>query len=481
MITPEIYSQLKEANILKPEVDNQYKLLTQGVKYIDLNRAATISNGIGSMPMKEATNYADYYVANRNKTSILKFIPASGAATRMFKELFAFANDGVESDTINILYSSIHKLAFAPLIPQNLTKKDKAIYILKTLGYQSTPKGLIPFHTYAGFTRTPFKEHWIEGLRYASSKNKVDLHFTVSAEHQDAFEKIYITRKKSFSEEYNLELNINFSHQYKSTDTIIVDDKGAILLDENNKPILRPGGHGALIQNLNALETDLVFVKNIDNVSHENHLTTTTLFKKALAGLLLQLKNKVFNQLHSIDKGESKVDKLEVLGKELNISQPANYITWDNESKVEFWKTKFNRPIRVCGMVKNEGAPGGGPFWVNSEKETSLQIVETAQLNLENADQNKILKKSTHFNPVDLVCYITNYQGQKFNLLEYVDESAAFITNKTVQGKEVKVLERPGLWNGAMANWITLFIEVPIETFNPVKTVNDLLKPAHLP
>lgn len=481
MITPEIYSHLEEQNILKPEVDNQYKLLTEGVKYTDLNRAASINDGILSMSLKQATIYAEHYDSNGKHINIVKFVPASGAATRMFKDLAAFAAGGAESDSINNLFDSIKKLAFSPLIPQNLTNRDKAKYILDNLGYQSSPKGLIPFHTYAGFTRTPFKEHWIEGLRYASSKKKVNLHFTVSSDHQHAFEKIYITRKKSFSEEYDLDLEINFSHQHKSTDTIIVDDKGIILTDENNKIILRPGGHGALIQNLNALESDLVFVKNIDNVSHESHLGPTALFKKALAGLLLQLKEKVFKKLHSIDEGNAKLEDIEIVGKELNISYPPKYQGWNSETKIEFWKNKFNRPIRVCGMVKNEGAPGGGPFWVNREEEISLQIIETAQINLEDGDQHKILKNSTHFNPVDLVCYITNYKGKKFNLLEYVDDSSAFITRKNVQGKEVKVLERPGLWNGAMADWITVFMEVPIDTFNPVKTVNDLLKPTHLP
>jgi uncharacterized protein DUF4301 len=479
MISSEVYSHLENAGLRKFEVDRQFKLLTQGVSFINLEKVAEIGNGIQFLSKEEALEYSKIYSKRANKVKIQKFVPASGAATRMFKELAEFAENNVKTNSISSLFNSISNLAFAPLIPAHLTKKEIAKYILKNLGYGNTPKGLIPFHKYKGFTRTPFKEHWIEGLNYAASNGKVQLHFTVSKEHKNAFEKIYKTRIKSFLEEYHLELEIEFSQQHNSTDTIIVDNEGKLLLDDDGLPILRPGGHGALIQNLNSLKADLVFVKNIDNVSHENHLEFTILYKKALAGILLEIKDKIFDQLSSIENNIYQLSTLEDTGSEIMIKKPDEYVGWKDEEKVSFWEEKFNRPLRVCGMVKNEGEPGGGPFWVKDNNCLSLQIIESAQINVSNKRQNSILQSSTHFNPVDLVCYITDYKGNRFDLLDYVDESAAFITEKTVNGKAVNVLEHPGLWNGAMANWNTVFVEVPIETFNPVKSVNDLLKPAH--
>ncbi len=479
MITSEVYTQLKNHGIDKKEADKQYQLLIKGNHYSKLLRAATLGDGITPLSLENAEKYGKLYNYKSSSINIQKFVPASGAATRMFKELIEFAKKGKKNSTISNLFNSFHKLAFANLVPPSVNNKDTANYILKKLGYQSTPKGLIPFHTYKGFTRTPFKEHWVEGLNYAASNGKVQLHFTVSEEHQNAFNKIYKTRIKSFFEEYGLELKIEFSHQHNSTDTIIIDSKGSVLVDGNGNPMIRPGGHGSLIQNLNSINADLVFIKNIDNVSHENHLETTTLYKKALAGVLLELKDKIFEQLKLIGNNNFSLSKLEHIGEEAMIQKPTSYLNWTAELKLKFWKKALNRPIRACGMVKNEGEPGGGPFWVTNNNGTSLQIVETAQIDMSNTYQSNIVQQSTHFNPVDLVCYTSDYQGNKFNLLDFVDESTAFITTKSVNGKEVNVLERPGLWNGAMADWITIFVEVPIETFNPVKTVNDLLNPAH--
>ncbi len=480
MITAEVYSHLKNHGIDKIEVDKQYQLLNTGSQFSQLKKPATLGDGIIPLSKENTKKYAALFDANKSLIRIKKFVPASGAATRMFKELAEYAKIGVKTSAIKELFESLDKLAFENLIPSNLNNLQKAIYILNELGYQSTPKGLIPFHKYQGFTRTPFKEHWIEGLNYAATNGKVELHFTVSEEHQLAFEKIYKTRINSFFKEYNLGLKIDFSHQHRATDTIIVDTNGEILVDINTgMPIVRPGGHGALIQNLNSIEADLIFVKNIDNVAHENHIETTTRYKKALAGVLLELKNKVFEQLNLIDSETFDLNKLEHVGGEVMIEKPRNYNDWDDTLKVNFWKIAFNRPIRVCGMVKNEGEPGGGPFWVEDKKGVSLQIVESAQIDNSNSEQATILQQATHFNPVDLVCYTTDYKGNKFNLMNFIDESTAFITKKSVNGKDVNVLERPGLWNGAMANWNTIFVEVPIETFNPVKTLNDLLKPSH--
>lgn len=481
MISSKVYTYLSNLKIPNKEVDRQYSLLVNGTQYCSLDRPAILNDGIKSVSQSMAQKYASQYDLHKNTLSIEKFVPASGAATRMFKELAEFVDTEVESPTVKSLFSSISKLAFEKLIPSGLNNKQIGSYILKELRYQSTPKGLIPFHTYKGFTRTPFKEHWIEGLNYAASNKKVKLHFTVSEEHQQAFEKIYRTRIKSFLEEYNLGLEISFSQQNKSTDTFIVGTENQILVNKENQPIMRPGGHGALIENLNTLSSELVFIKNIDNVVHQNHLEATIIYKKALAAILIELKSKIFEQLINIENNKATILELEQLGKEAMIQFPENYNSLLKATKIGFWKNKLNRPIRVCGMVKNEGEPGGGPFWVNKSGETSMQIVESAQIDSSNSHQLKIAKSATHFNPVDLVCYLNDYKGIKFNLTNFVDKSTAFITKKTIDGSEVNVLEHPGLWNGAMADWITVFVEVPIETFNPVKMVNDLLKPTHLP
>ncbi|VAW45554.1 Ribosylnicotinamide kinase homolog / Unknown conserved in Flavobacteria [hydrothermal vent metagenome] len=480
MITEVEYAQFKGLGLDKERVNKQFSLLTTGVQFAKLAKPATLNDGIESLSKEKATQLAKTYEREASNTSILKFVPASGAATRMFKELSAFAETGAETEAVLLLFESFDQLPFASQVPSNLSKFKKAAYILKNLAYATTPKGLIPFHQYQGFTRTAFKEHWIEGLHYAASKENVNLHFTVSENHQDTFEQIYNTRITSFSKEYNRTLNIKFSQQAKNTNTLIINKQGEIIKDKRGMPITRPGGHGSLINNLNELSVNLVFIKNIDNVVHQNHLDATVLFKKALAGKLLELKSNIFNALESIEGGNVDLTYLEALGKEIHIITSNSYIHASTPEKIDFWKTKLNRPIRVCGMVKNLGEAGGGPFWVSNEESTSLQIVESAQIDRAEQYQEKILQSSTHFNPVDLVCYLTNYKGNKFNLLNFVDESAAFITTKKVNGVDVNVLEHPGLWNGAMANWITLFVEVPIETFNPVKTVNDLLKTAHL-
>lgn len=479
MILPEIYSQLEEAEISKQEADIQYKLLTSGVHFIQLDRAAVPGDGIRPLPIEEAHRYAQSFEKHRHSINIQKFVPASGAASRMFKELIVFATERKSSKDIDTLFNSIGKLAFYSQLPQNASRAELAGFILDELGYQFTPKGLIPFHSYSFGSRTPFEEHWVEGSSYAETGGRTRIHFTVSEEHYDAFLKLYNRNAPTFEKNYKVQLDIDYSYQKKSTDTIAIDHNNNIVMDEKGEVLRRPGGHGALIQNLNSIEADLIFVKNIDNVTHESRLAPTVLYKKALAGILLELKDKIFDQLNAIDKKEAKSEELEKVGEMLMIEKPSLYEQWNKNEQIEFWKKKLNRPIRICGMVKNEGEPGGGPFWVKEGDGTSLQIVESAQIDRSDSKQESIFQESTHFNPVDLVCYVNDYQGNKFNLLEFVDQSAAFITSKSYNGTDITVLERPGLWNGAMAYWNTVFVEVPIETFNPVKTINDLLKPAH--
>lgn len=479
MITQDHYSQLERFGIDKAEADSQYNLLTSGVHFMQLDRAANLGDGILPLTEEEADSYVHYYEEQHEKINIKKFVPASGAASRMFKDLIVLATEGKSSEATDKLFNSVDKLAFSSLLPKNASKQELAAFILQKLGYQKTPKGLIPFHAYELGARTPFEEHWVEGCKYAHVNGIADIHFTVSEEHHSAFQELFSSKSEHVEKDYGVQLKVSYSYQKKQTDTIAIDNEGTVVTNEDGSVLLRPGGHGALIQNLDSLNADLVFVKNIDNITHENHLAPTVRYKKALAGILLELKDNVFDQLQSIEEGAANIEELEKLGTQLMVQTPDSYAKASMVEKIDFWKAKLNRPIRVCGMVKNEGEPGGGPFWVNSQSGISLQIVESAQIDRANQEQEAILQNSTHFNPVDLVCYTKDYKGKPFNLNEFVDESAAFITAKSFNGKDITVLERPGLWNGAMAYWNTIFVEVPIATFNPVKTVNDLLKPAH--
>jgi len=479
MIPPNLYNYFENAGISRSEVDRQYSLLISGTSFSILTKPATIGDGIHSLSLNEANSLVQFYKNSKEEISIQKFVPASGAATRMFKALVEYESSNIGSSSVEELMENISQLAFYELIPKGLSKEEAVMYLISTLQYHKTPKGLVLFHQYGSKKRTAFEEHWMEAILYANSKGTSHIHFTVSEHHQEAFKRIEKNGIDNFESDNGINLNINYSNQLSSTDTLCIDADKNVVLTTEGIPVLRPGGHGALIQNLQAIESDLVFIKNIDNVVHQNHIETTVLFKQALAGKLLQVKETIFNMLKSIDEDKADLTKLELVGKEIFIAVPTDYSTKSESEKLNYWKTKLNRPIRVCGMVKNEGEPGGGPFWVESTNEVSLQIVESAQIDLNDKTQVSILQQSTHFNPVDLVCYLTDYRGNKFNLLEYIDESTAFITAKTVNGNEARVLERPGLWNGAMADWITIFVEVPIETFNPVKTVNDLLKPMH--
>jgi hypothetical protein len=311
------------------------------------------------------------------------------------------------------------------------------------------------------------------------------LHLTISEHHEALFQKIIEEVKVKVENKTKTELNVGFSYQDKSTDTIAVDLQNKPFRNENGELVFRPGGHGALINNLNLLDADVIFIKNIDNVI-QNHIEETTLYKKGLSGILLDVQQKVFEFVAAIDNQAIQENDIEAIidfmTQKLNIDVLDDFYKYTLENKIDYIKSKLNRPIRVCGMVKNEGEPGGGPFWVRSVKgNISLQIVESSQVDIHNVEQAQILAKATHFNPVDLVCATKNYKGKKFDLNDFIDHSTGFIVHKNNKGKELKGYELPGLWNGAMSKWITIFVEVPLVTFNPVKTVNDLLKPAHQP
>ena len=505
------FVQIYTHGIIIDNLENQLEIFKSEIPKVALARHASIDDGILLPSTAEFEKLALYFDANKDSLKLKKFVPASGAASRMFHFLNEFLNTfNPETDTINsyinknnanelsIFLAGMEKFPFFDFIDTQLNKnlefknwsRDKKNYefikylLTKNyLDYANKPKGVLPFHTYENNIATPIEEHLKESVLYAKSGDVANIHFTISETHQEAFENIINKIRAKIENDAVARINVKFSYQDKSTDVIAVNLANEAFRDSNENLVFRPGGHGALIENVNNLDADIVFIKNIDNVI-QNNLQLIALYKKGLAGLLLQLQNQIFDYLTAIalNKITSKdIAEIIYFAKEkLNISLKDDLEKYSFENQLEYLNNILNRPIRVCGMVKNEGEPGGGPFWVRDYKgNISLQIIESSQIDLENKVQADIFANSTHFNPVDLVCGIKNYQSEKFDLKQFIDPKSGFIVHKNSKGKALKGYELPGLWNGAMAHWITIFVEVPIITFNPVKTVNDLLKPTH--
>ena len=502
MLNKQDLLQIAERNVTEEQVERQVAQLKRGTAYVKLIRPATIGDGILRMSPEQVEAMNRAFDEDKEYYQFTKFVPASGAASRMFKDLFTFIENGEETKFTEIFFAHIHCFAFAEDLEQACLKcyglgidklvKDgrkvdvvKALLLEEGLGYGKLPKALLKFHHYEHFDRLALEEHLVEAARYATDNGGVArLHFTVSPEHEQPFKEAVGRLINEYQQKYNIKYDISFSCQKPSTDTVAIDANGELFREKDGKLLFRPGGHGALIENLNDLAQEIVFIKNIDNIVPETRVETTVTYKKVLAGLLLKLQQQTFEYLELLDGGDVTEEELKEMiafaRKQLMIDIPEFVEQYDLYEKIDFLYERLNRPMRICGMVKNEGEPGGGPFWVkNMDDEVSLQIIESSQINHGKEDQEAIFKASTHFNPVDLVCGCWNYKGEAFNLTDYVDPNTGFVSSKSKDGRELKALELPGLWNGAMADWITLFVEVPIETFNPVKTVNDLLKPMH--
>ena len=495
------------------EIQNQIAHFVRGFPFLKTVNPASVGNGITRLSESECSRLVDFYEAQLETGTIpLKFVPASGAASRMFHALFSYQEEAGNNDeapqlltldrhkSVRNFFDQLSKFAFYPVLIEKLgslkeaTGRLKYVEILRAvispegLNYGFLPKGLLDFHQYSDHGRTPAEEHLVEGALYgADAKNIVRIHFTVSSEHLPLFKKKCQTAAKDFGKRYEVQYNISFSEQKPSTDTIAVDENNEPFRTTEGKLFFRPAGHGALLENLNDLQADLIFVKNIDNVVPDRLKDDTIKYKKAIAGMLLERQNQIFENLRCLDNASQLTDfqideMLEFLEHELS-TRPAGKVHFtDRPSKIEYLKSKLNRPIRICGMVKNEGEPGGGPFWaIQPDGTTTLQVVESSQIDLKNPDQSAIASHATHFNPVDLVCGIRNFRGEKFALPDFRNPETGFISTKFKDGKPLKAQELPGLWNGAMSDWITFFVEVPPITFNPVKTVNDLLRPEHQP
>ena len=500
-------SYLERHGIDKDAIEEQLHNFEQGFPFIDLDAPATPHKGIVRLTEDELNQYTQLYETQGRNLNILKFIPASGAASRMFKDLVDFEmkchvpEQAADFPEAQKCLDNLSHFAFLENLRSKLRKNDLSLdelvgkkdyktlarFILKPEGldYQKRPKAMVAFHKYESEVRTSFEEHLVEGAAYAANQNnEVNLHFTISPEHRPLFEKKLAAVQSYYEEKYGVHYNIGFSEQKPQTDMVALDMQGELVRNSDGDLLLRPGGHGSLIENLNDCDADLIFIKNIDNVTVDRLRDTTIRYKKALAGYLLQLRSEVYNHLEKLETlqvNDADLSMIESMARlHLGIQVSMAYFGKTLQEKVIFWKKKLNRPIRVCGMVRNEGEPGGGPFWVNDGNgERSLQVVESSQIDASNAQQMNILAQSTHFNPVDLVCCTKNYKGNNFHLPKYVDPKTGFISKKKQNGIEMRIQERPGLWNGAMADWITIFVEVPVETFTPVKMLSDLLRKEH--
>ncbi len=503
MFTQEDKKQFANKGIDIDVVKQQIENFEKGFPFAKISDAATIENG-GILKLSENDISKNIEIYNNYSKNIIKFVPASGAATRMFKDLLAFFNSEkaeIENKDILEFFDRIEEFAFyeelnnkvkakfdvniKTAISNKSYKKILEVFLFEEgLNYSKLPKGLLKFHKYSEENRTSVVEHLVEAANYANSQGVAKVHFTVSEEHISLFKNVIENKKETYEKEFNLKFDYDFSIQKSATDTIAVGMDNKPFRNADGSIFFRPGGHGALIENLNDIDSDVIFVKNIDNIVPDRLKSTTYDYKKALAGLLIEYQNKIFNYLQKLDNDEitekNISEILNFIEKELNV-KTENIKNLSFEEQKTFIKNKLDRPIRACGMVENQAEPGGGPFFVvNDDNSISLQIVEKSQIDLSNEKTNKIFQDATHFNPVDLICGVRNYKGEKFNLLDFIDHNAGFISEKSKEGKDLKAQELPGLWNGAMADWNTIFVETPLITFNPVKTINDLLRPEHL-
>ena len=476
MFTEKDLRQIEAHGLTREAVERQLENFRRGFPYLKVVRAASPGDGVLTLDAAAAEAAAKRYDDAAEGLRIVKFVPASGAATRMFKELFEFVNDGKRGKGIDTLLEHIEEFAFWPelkkVLPEGADERAVVDAIVNEgLEYGRKPKGLVTFHAYPDGARKAVEEHLVEGAAYASAGGVVRIHFTVSPEHRAGFEALLAERVPVYEKRFGVRYDISFSVQKPSTDTVAVNPDNTPFRQADGSLLFRPAGHGALIENLDEIDADVIFIKNIDNVTTDALRGDTVLYKKVLAGVLLGLQERAFEYLRAMDEGRADTAAVaEFIERELCVKLPAGY-DWALLRRV------LERPIRVCGMVRNEGEPGGGPFWVaNADGTESLQIAESSQIAPEDMP---LMKSATHFNPVDLVCGVRTAKGGKFELKRYVDPATGVISSKSSGGRELRAQELPGLWNGAMACWNTVFVDVPISTFSPVKVVQDLLRPQH--
>ena len=506
MFTEKDLTQLASHGISPEVAKAQMQRFATGFPYLKLAGSAAVGHGIHALtPQQEDFAIARWKQYLADGGEVAKFVPASGAASRMFKALFAFVNGSAdvaeEGSPVAKILANLDNLAFinelndttvrlygmpAKALLEAGRQKEiiSAIISEEGMNYGNLPKALLTFHRYAdGSERTPLEEHLAEGAQTAATHGKVNLHFTVSSNHRKLFEKKIDEAVKPMEDKFGVKYDISLSEQKPSTDTLAATPDNEPFRDDNGNLVFRPGGHGALIENLGDMDSAVVFIKNIDNVVPDGLREPTIRYKQVLAGILILAHDKIKEYLEILHDGRYSADDLSAIvafmRDKLCIDSPL-FDSLPEAELADYLTGKLNRPIRVCGMVRNVGEPGGGPFLAQYyDGSVSPQILESTQIDPDNKEYMAMMKGATHFNPVDLVCYIKTVDGQRFDLPNYIDPSTGFISEKSLGGKDLRALELPGLWNGAMSNWNTIFVEVPIDTFNPVKTVNDLLRPAH--
>ncbi len=504
MLSQEDLKQIALKGMTEEQINTQLKQFETGFPFLKLEAAASIGHGIVAPEADERTKYDEAWETYKAEgRKVVKFVPASGAASRMFKDVFSFVSADYSTPTTDFekrYFDNIAKFAFYDALDETCRKNEgKGIGELmaegnykavaenmlssKGLNYGQLPKGLLLFHKYDDGVRTPMEEHLVEGALYAASNNEAHVHFTVSHEHMPLFKQKVAEKAEVYAKKYNISYDITFSEQKSSTDTVAANPDNTPFRNDDGTLLFRPGGHGALIENLNEIDADVIFIKNIDNVVPDRLKKETVDYKQVIAGILVTLQAKAFGYLRLLDTGNYTHDQLEEIIRFVQqdlCCRNKDIKNLEDAELVIYLRKKLNRPMRVCGVVKNVGEPGGGPFLTyNQDGTVSLQILESSQIDKNNREYMEMFTKGTHFNPVDLVCAVKDYTGKPFNLPDFVDRTTGFISSKSKGGKELKALELPGLWNGAMSDWNTIFVEVPLGTFNPVKTVNDLLREQH--
>lgn len=504
MLSQQDLNQLAAKGISEEKLNSQLEEFKTGFPFLKLEAAASVEKGIIAPTEADVKQYEEAWEQYKAQGhSIVKFVPASGAASRMFKDMFAFADADYDVPTTDFekkYFDNIEKFAFYDALDDACRKnlgagvkeliangryKDVARNMLNAdgLNYGQLPKGMLLFHKYSEGPRTPMEEHLVEGALYAASDGKAAVHFTVSHDHLPMFKQRVAEKLDFYASKYGISYDITFSEQKPSTDTVAANPDNTPFRNSDGSLLFRPGGHGALIENLNEISADVIFIKNIDNVVPDRLKADTVSYKQVIAGILVTLQKKAFDYLETLEAGAYNHEKLEEIIRFVQhdlCCRKADIKELEDADLVIYLKKKLNRPMRVCGVVKNVGEPGGGPFLTyNQDGTVSLQILESSQIDKNNAEYMEMFTKGTHFNPVDLVCAVKDYKGNAFNLPDFVDRTTGFISSKSKNGKELKALELPGLWNGAMSDWNTVFVEVPLSTFNPVKTVNDLLRDQH--
>lgn len=467
---------MEEHGLTPAALETQLKNFREGFPFLPVTRAASCGDGIWVLDAAGIEQAAARYDRAKESLRVVKFVPASGAATRMFKDLFEFVREGRRTAVVGELLANRRRFAFWPELRTIVGDDADELrtvenIVAEGLRYGETPKGLVSFHRYGDEVRKAVEEHLVEGAQYAAAGGEVKIHFTVSPEHLTRFEALLAEKIPGYESRFGVKYRISFSVQDPSTDTLAVNPDCTPFRRADGRLLFRPAGHGALIGNLGKIDADIVFVKNIDNVTTDARRSDTVLYKKALAGVLLALQERIFEYLMALEVPGAELEPIAAfIENELCVKLPKDYGT-------ALLRQVLDRPIRVCGMVRNEGEPGGGPFWVaGADGLETLQIAESNQIAPE---KRELMRSATHFNPVDLVCSFRTSKGGRFDLREFVDPATGFISRKSDGGRELLAQELPGLWNGAMARWNTVFVEVPITTFSPVKVVTDLLRPEH--